>query len=413
MAIPDLGLYVLDGSLNLLPQGVAGELFVAGEGLARGYLNRQGLTAERFVANPFSETGERLYRTGDLVRWNAQGELEYLGRADQQVKIRGFRIELGEVQSQLLAQPEVREAVVLAKEGAGGARLIAYVSLNAEIAEGLLKDRLGEVLPDYMVPSAIVVLDALPLTANGKVDRKALPEPEMVSAQQYEAPQGELEETLAQIWAEVLGVERVGRQDGFFDLGGHSLLALGLLERVRAQGLRVQVRTLFQHPRLAEFVQAVLEEQQEQQGEQVAGEIDVPPNGIPEGCTAITPDMLTLVALDEDEIARIAAAVPGGAANIQDIYPLAPLQEGILFHHLLQSGGDVFVSPNLLSFGAREQLQSFVHSLNQVIARHDILRTAVLWEGLSEPVQVVLRQAPLQLQWPDADEAHGSRGERT
>ncbi|MDR3017497.1 MAG: amino acid adenylation domain-containing protein, partial [Delftia acidovorans] len=405
VAIPDLGLYVLDGSLNLLPQGVAGELYVAGEGLARGYLNRQGLTAERFIANPFAESGERLYRTGDLVRWNAQGELEYLGRADQQVKIRGFRIELGEVQSQLLAQPEVREAVVLAKEGAGGARLVAYVSLNAEIAEGLLKERLGEVLPDYMVPSAIVVLDALPLTANGKVDRKALPEPEMVSAQQYEAPQSELEETLAGIWAEVLGVERVGRQDGFFELGGHSLLALGLLERVRAQGLRVQVRTLFQHPRLAEFAQAVLQEQQAQQGEQVAGEIDVPPNGIPEGCTAITPDMLTLVALDEDEIARIAQAVPGGAANIQDIYPLAPLQEGILFHHLLQSGGDVFVSPNLLGFGTREQLQSFVHSLNHVIARHDILRTAVLWEGLAGPVQVVLRQAPLQLQWPDADEA--------
>src|SRR5256885_3298167 len=138
------------------------------------------------------------------------------------------------------------------------------------------------------------------------------------------------------IWAEVLGVDRVGRQDGFFELGGHSLLALGLLERVRAQGLRVQVRTLFQHPRLAEFAQAVLQAQQGDQGEQVAGEIDVPPNGIPEGCTAITPDMLTLVALDEEEIARIAQAVPGGAANIQDIYPLAPLQEGILFHHLLQ-----------------------------------------------------------------------------
>ncbi|WP_353175961.1 non-ribosomal peptide synthetase [Delftia acidovorans] len=412
VAIPDLGLYVLDGSLSLLPQGVAGELYVAGEGLARGYLNRAGLSAERFIANPFTQAGERLYRTGDLVRWSAQGELEYLGRADQQVKIRGFRIELGEVQSQLLAQPEVREAVVLAKESTGGARLVAYVSLNSPVEDGWLKDRLGQALPDYMVPSAIVALDALPLTANGKVDRKALPEPEMAGAQEYEAPQGELEETLAKIWAEVLGVECVGRQDGFFELGGHSLLALGLLERVRAQGLRVQVRTLFQHPRLAEFAQAVLEEQQEQQGEQgeqVAGEIDVPPNGIPEGCTAITPDMLTLVALDEEEIARIAAAVPGGAANIQDIYPLAPLQEGILFHHLLQSGGDVFVSPNLLSFGTREQLQSFVHSLNQVIARHDILRTAVLWEGLSEPVQVVLRQAPLQLQWPDADEAHGSQ----
>ncbi|MDH1459526.1 non-ribosomal peptide synthase/polyketide synthase [Delftia tsuruhatensis] len=399
VAIPDLGLYVLDGSLNLLPQGVAGELYVAGEGLARGYLNRQGLTAERFVANPFSETGERLYRTGDLVRWSAQGELEYLGRADQQVKIRGFRIELGEVQSQLLAQPEVREAVVLAKEGA---RLIAYVSLRDAVEESQIKQRLGHALPDYMVPSAIVVLDALPLTANGKVDRKALPEPEMVSAQQYEAPQGELEETLAQIWADVLGVDRVGRQDGFFELGGHSLLALGLLERVRAQGLRVQVRTLFQHPRLAEFAQAVLEEQQEQQGERgerVAGEIDVPPNGIPEGCTAITPDMLTLVALDEEEIARIAAAVPGGAANIQDIYPLAPLQEGILFHHLLQSEGDAYVTSHTLSFDSRERLQRFAESFDQVVARHDILRTAVFWEGLATPVQVVCRQARLPLSW--------------
>ncbi|SFA91721.1 non-ribosomal peptide synthase domain TIGR01720/amino acid adenylation domain-containing protein [Delftia tsuruhatensis] len=399
VAIPDLGLYVLDGSLNLLPQGVAGELYVAGEGLARGYLNRQGLTAERFIANPFSETGERLYRTGDLVRWNAQGELEYLGRADQQVKIRGFRIELGEVQSQLLAQPEVREAVVLAKEGA---RLIAYVSLRDVVEESQLKQRLGQALPDYMVPSAIVVLDALPLTANGKVDRKALPEPEMASAQQYEAPQGELEETLAKIWAEVLGVERVGRQDGFFELGGHSLLALGLLERVRAQGLRVQVRTLFQHPRLAEFAQAVRQEQQGEQGEQgaqVAGEIDVPPNGIPEGCTAITPDMLTLVALDEDEIARIAAAVPGGAANIQDIYPLAPLQEGILFHHLLQSEGDAYVTSHTLSFDSRERLQRFAESFDQVVARHDILRTAVFWEGLATPVQVVCRQARLPLSW--------------
>ncbi|WP_284403120.1 amino acid adenylation domain-containing protein, partial [Acidovorax sp. SUPP2825] len=220
VAIADLGLYVLDGSLNLLAQGVAGELYVAGEGLARGYLNRQGLSAERFIANPFTNTGERLYRTGDLVRWTAQGELEYLGRADQQVKIRGFRIELGEVQSQLLAQPEVREAVVLARQGAGGARLVAYVSLNDAVEEGVLKERLGQVLPDYMVPSALVVLDALPLTVNGKVDRKALPEPEMAGVQQYEAPQGELEEMLARIWAEVLGVERVGRRDGFFELGG-------------------------------------------------------------------------------------------------------------------------------------------------------------------------------------------------
>ncbi|WP_306563462.1 non-ribosomal peptide synthetase [Delftia sp. 60] len=394
VAIPDLGLYVLDGSLNLLPQGVAGELFVAGEGLARGYLNRAGLSAERFIANPFTEYGERLYRTGDLVRWNVQGELEYLGRVDQQVKIRGFRIELGEVQAQLLAQPEVREAVVLASQGPGGARLVAYVSLNEEVEDGLLKERLGQGLPDYMVPSAIVVLDALPLTANGKVDRKALPEPELAGAQEYEAPQGELEEALARIWAEVLGVERVGRHDSFFELGGHSLLALKLLERMRARGLAAQVRSLFLQPRLADFAQALGGEQAD-----ARPEVQVPPNGIPEDCTAITPAMLTLVALDAQEIARIAAAVPGGAANIQDIYPLAPLQEGILFHHMLHQQGDAYATPNLLSFDTRERLQGFVDSLNQVIARHDILRTAVLWEGLAEPVQVVWRKAQVVAEW--------------
>ncbi len=262
VAIPDLGLYVLDGSLNLLPQGVAGELYVAGEGLARGYLNRQGLTAERFIANPFAESGERLYRTGDLVRWNAQGELEYLGRADQQVKIRGFRIELGEVQSQLLAQPEVREALVLAKQSAGGARLVAYVSLNSPAEDGLLKDRLGHALPDYMVPSAIVVLDALPLTANGKVDRKALPGPELAGAQVYEAPQGEVEQMLARIWAEVLGVERVGRHDSFFELGGHSLLLVQMLARVRTEmGTDLGLAYALRHPVLSQMAQGLREQQ--------------------------------------------------------------------------------------------------------------------------------------------------------
>jgi amino acid adenylation domain-containing protein len=258
VAIPDLGLYVLDGSLNLLPQGVAGELYVAGEGLARGYLNRAGLSAERFIADPFGEAGERLYRTGDLVRWSAQGELEYLGRVDQQVKIRGFRIELGEVQAQLLAQPEVREAVVLAQEGPGGARLVAYVSLNGPLEVGELKARLGQVLPDYMVPSAIVVLDALPLTANGKVDRKALPEPEMAGGREYEAPQGEVEERLAAIWAEVLGVPRVGRQDSFFELGGHSMTLLEMqLQIGRQLSAQLPLRDCFETPSLAGMARLV------------------------------------------------------------------------------------------------------------------------------------------------------------
>ncbi|MET3441655.1 amino acid adenylation domain-containing protein [Variovorax paradoxus] len=398
LAIPDLGLRVLDAHLNMVPVGVAGELHVSGAGLARGYLNRAGLTSERFVAGP---GGERLYRTGDLVHWNPQGQLEYLGRIDHQVKVRGFRIELGEIEAQLLAQPEVREATVVADEGPAGTRLVGYVSAHAghAIDVAQLKAQLGQALPDYMVPAAIVVLQGLPLNTNGKVDRKALPAAEFTSERAYEAPEGDAEEKLAAIWAEVLGVARVGRQDNFFELGGHSLLALRLLERMRAQGWSAQVRTLFQQPQLGAFAQALAQEP-------VRHAAVIPPNGIPADCRAIQPEMLTLVALDARQIARIEAAVPGGAANIQDIYPLVPMQEGMLFHHMLQTEGDAYITLNSLSFDSRERLEHFVASFNEVIARHDILRTAVMWEELPEPVQVVHRKAELELQWL-ADAAPG------
>ena len=226
--ISDTQCHVLDAALNLVPRGVAGELYLGGVSLARGYLGKPGLSAERFVANPFGHGG-RLYRTGDLVRWNTEGQIEYLGRIDHQVKIRGFRIELGEIEAQILAQPAVREAVVVAREGAGGASLVAYIAAHADRAvdTAALREQLGQVLPDYMVPRAVVVLDALPLNANGKVDRKALPEPEGSGrASTYEAPQGQVARTLAAIWSEVLQVEQVSLRDNFFDLGGHSLLLI-------------------------------------------------------------------------------------------------------------------------------------------------------------------------------------------
>ncbi|NYS79518.1 MULTISPECIES: non-ribosomal peptide synthetase [Halomonadaceae] len=385
--------YVLDGNLNLAPSGVAGELYLGGAGLARGYLHRPDLTSERFVADPFAQ-GERLYRTGDLVRWREDGQLEYLGRLDHQVKIRGLRIELGEIEAELLAQPAVREAVVVAQEGPGGSRLVAYVvpQDGSELNTAVLREALGQKLPDYMVPGAVVTLDALPLNANGKVDRKALPEPDLASGLQYEPPQGEVEEALAAIWSEVLGVERVGRHDNFFELGGHSLLALKVLEQMRHLGLTTQVRTLFQFPALAAFVQAIAQKPLRQ-------EIVIPPNRIPRECQAIEPEMLTLIELNAEEISTIEAAVPSGAANIQDIYPLVPLQEGILFHHRLQQKGDAYVAPRLLGFDSRERLEAFIAGFNQLIARHDILRTAVLWEGLREPVQVVSRHAVLEIEW--------------
>ena len=459
--VSDTRAYVLDAALRLVPQGTMGELYLGGISLARGYVNRPDLTAERFVASPFGEGGERLYRTGDLVRWNDAGQLEYLGRIDEQVKVRGFRIELGEVEAQLLQVPGVREAVVVARGTAQGTQLVGYVSgLSAgsagassreaadaasdangrddELDGADIRQRLKAALPDYMVPSLIVVLDALPLNANGKIDRKALPAPVFDGGEAYEAPEGELEIRLAQIWAEALGVERVGRQDNFFELGGHSLLALTLVERMRAAGIRAQVRELSEQPVLSAFADALAQAQAaalaraeaggnagEGAGDGAYGEIAIPPNGIPNGCTHITPEMLPLVQLTQAEIDSVAGQTPGGTANVQDIYPLAPLQEGMLFHHQLQQEGDAYLKPTLLAFDTRERLERFVASLNEVVARHDILRTAVLWDGLSQPVQVVNRQARVGLEWADisgennafslagADKASSHAGEDT
>jgi hypothetical protein len=218
------------------------------------------LTSERFIANPLEAGGGCLYRTGDLVRWCGDGQLEYLGRVDHQVKIRGFRIELGEVETQLLCQLEVREAAAVVREGSVGPQLVAYVSAHAgQVVEAAtLRERLSQRLPDYMLPGAIVVLEALPLTPNGKLDRKALPEPELSKDLSYEAPQGDVEEVLAQIWSEVLSVERVGRNDDFFELGGNSLAVLRVQtkthERLSAQ---LPLRSYFESRSFAAMSSAV------------------------------------------------------------------------------------------------------------------------------------------------------------
>ncbi|WP_197471727.1 non-ribosomal peptide synthetase, partial [Methylomonas koyamae] len=234
--IANVRLYNLDRSLNPVPVGVAGELYIGGAGIVPGYWHRPDLTAERFVPDPFGPAGGRLYKTGDLVRYRADGALEFLGRLDYQVKIRGFRIELGEIEAQLLQQPEIKDAVVIAREDhPGDKRLVAYVvplttEANAEAEQALvdhIKAQLKHHLPDYMVPSAFVMLDAMPLSANGKLDRKQLPAPDLSEQlkKAYVAPRTETEQALVEIWQEVLGVEPVGIEDDFFELGGHSLLA--------------------------------------------------------------------------------------------------------------------------------------------------------------------------------------------
>ncbi|MEW5927426.1 MAG: amino acid adenylation domain-containing protein [Gemmatimonadota bacterium] len=359
-------LYVCDAAGQAQPAGVPGELWIGGAGVARGYLGRPGLTAERFVPDPFSgEPGARLYRSGDRVRWLPDGELEYLGRTDAQVKIRGFRIEPGEVEAALAGDARVREAVVVAREDRPGERrLVAYVvprarrpvedgALGSELRAGL-RDR----LPEHLVPGAVVVLDELPLNANGKLDRRALPAPEGDGAAPYAAPRTELEAALCAVWAEVLGVERVGVHHGFFELGGHSLQAMQVVARVRRTlEVELPLRALFEASSVAELaarVQALRE--------------------------AARPDAAP-------PLERVPRAGP---------LPLSFAQQRLWIVDRLEPGSAAYNIPVVLRLRGAPDLRALRRSLGALVSRHEVLRT-VLAERDGAAVQTILPAAPGRL----------------
>jgi acyl-CoA synthetase (AMP-forming)/AMP-acid ligase II/acyl carrier protein len=270
--IANTELYIVDRKMQPVPVGVAGELFIGGDGVARGYLNRPELTAERFIDDPFSdEPDARLYRTGDLARYRPNGNIEFLGRIDHQVKIRGHRIELGEIEAVLGQHPAVREAVVIAREDVpGDKRLVAYIILHQKrgVSSSELRDYLKKKLPEFMVPSNFVTLDAFPLTPNGKVNRRALPIPASVRPElenDYVAPRSSTEKVLAKVWSEVLGVEKIGIYDNFFDLGGHSLSAVQIIMRIRQTcNVELPLKTFLHDSTLAGLAEKVEEKLLEQ-----------------------------------------------------------------------------------------------------------------------------------------------------
>ncbi|HEX2189970.1 MAG TPA: amino acid adenylation domain-containing protein, partial [Longimicrobiaceae bacterium] len=341
--VPGARVRVLDAELRPLPVGARGELFIGGAGTARGYLGRPGLTAERFLPDPFAdEPGARMYRSGDVARWRRAGELEFVGRADDQVKVRGFRVELGEIEDVLLRHPGVRDAAVAAREDEPGrVRVVAYVVPAGEAPPPAgLQRWLAAELPDYMVPSAFVALDRLPLTPSGKVDRRALPAPGAGTAheREYVEPRTEAEERLAAIWAEVLRVERVGAADHFFELGGHSLLAMQVVSRVRqAFGVELPLRALFEAPVLAELALRV-----------EAVRADAPPD----------PDAAPL------------APVPRGGAPL----PLSFPQQRLWFIDRMDPGGPAYTIPLAVRLRGPLDAPVLARALAEVVRRHEALR---------------------------------------
>jgi amino acid adenylation domain-containing protein len=383
--IANTQVYLLDRHLQPVPIGVPGELYVGGVGLARGYLNRPDLTAERFLPHPFSEEpGARLYQTGDLARYRPDSQLEFLGRLDHQVKIRGFRIELGEVEAVLSQHPAVRESVVLAREeGPGDTRLIAYVVAPQPPGPSTsdLHAFLQAELPHYMIPSAFVLLESLPLSPNGKVDRRGLPAPDQTRptlADAFVAPRTPVEEVLASIWADILGLERVGIHDNFFELGGHSLLATQVITRLQAAfQVEVPLRRLFETPTIADLALAIETAQD---------------NGVELQTATIAP-----VAREPYDIKRSALGATDGSGQEEVlVFPTSFAQQRLWFLAEFEPESPAYSIPAAYRLSGPLNVPLLAQSLNAIVRRHEALRTTFAAVD-GQPLQVVAPHRPLTL----------------
>ncbi|MBF6331068.1 non-ribosomal peptide synthase/polyketide synthase [Nocardia transvalensis] len=365
-------IHVLDDRLHPVPRGVAGELYVGGDGVARGYHGRPGLTAARFVADPFGAPGDRLYRTGDLVRWTRDGELEYVGRGDDQVKLRGLRIEPGEIAAVLAEHQAISDAVVVVS---GGEQLVAYVVATASVDAGELREWLRNRLPDYMIPAAIVEIDGVPTTANGKLDRSALPQP--VARTGGEQPRTPTERTLRDLFSEVLEVDGVGIHDDFFELGGHSLTASRLVSRIRARlGGRSAVRDIFDHPTVADLA-AVIDGGARPRARRDDGGVARRDGG-------------GVARRDGDGVARLVAGTR------PERIPASPAQRRLWMLNRIDPELPTYNIPLAVRLRGRLDVDALVQALDDLVRRHEVLRT-VLPEFDGRPYQLVLDQARLDV----------------
>ncbi|HLP48759.1 MAG TPA: amino acid adenylation domain-containing protein, partial [Candidatus Kapabacteria bacterium] len=400
--VQNMNIYILDKYMNICPIGVNGELMVAGTGVGRGYLNRPELTAEKFQFNRSYRSNKTniLYKTGDLARWLDDGNIEFLGRIDQQVKIRGFRIELEEIENMLAKHADIKEAVVAArKDKAGHNSLCCYFTAEKEFTVSELRNYLSEGLPNYMVPAYFIPLEKIPLTPNGKIDRKNLPDPESIALDSdaaYTPPRNEIEKTMADIWQEVLGINKISIDDNYFAIGGDSINSILIISRMKKAGYLIEMKDIFQHPRISELGALV------KKIEIIREQTIITTSSYSMG-KEITPGDLTYRGLSFESFKQWQEKY---SYLIEDIYTLSPMQEMILFYTLYEGKNrPLYFLQESFRFNSVLNVPLFEKSLAELIKRHSILRTAFIYEGLNRPLQVVLKERNLDFYFEDLRES--------